>query len=67
MLALGALQEIINDVNKSKATQFFMMYFILNKDRKNKSKNHLEIDKIVIIRFFIWLYLFVFLVIPYFA
>ena len=67
MLALGALQEIINDVNKSKATQFFMMYFILNKDRKNKSKNHLEIDKIVIIRFFIWLYLVVFLMIPYFA
>ena len=67
MLALGALQEIIKDVNKSKATQFFMMYFILNKDRKNKSKNHLEIDKIVIIRFFIWLYLVVFLMIPYFA
>ena len=67
MLALGAVQEIIVDENKSKATQFFMMYFILNKDRKNKSKNHLEIDKIVIIRFFIWLYLFVFLVIPYFA
>ena len=67
MLALGAVQEIIVDENKSKATQFFMMYFILNKDRKNKSKNHLEIDKIVIIRFFIWLYLVVFLMIPYFA
>jgi hypothetical protein len=67
MLALGAVQEIIVDENKSKATQFFMMYFILNKDRKNKSKNYLKMDKIVIIRFFIWLYLVVFLMIPYFA
>ena len=52
MLALGALQEIINDVNKSKATQFFMMYFILNKESfvirfKSPSNKKIKIKDLV--------------------